>query len=120
MSTAKMVGRSRNPDSDDHAASRCGPASLTTSAKGPYSAGDFAVGIFRCGTTILAGKGASCLGGKALLAEKCARCHSIDAPGDSPLKAAPPMRDIYARFAPTELKVELMEGMVSLIGKCRR
>jgi hypothetical protein len=33
--------------------------------------------------------------------------------GESPLKQAPPMRDVYARFAPRELRAELREGMVS-------
>ena len=56
---------------------------------------------------------AKLLRGKSLLAEKCARCHSIEAHGDSPLRTAPPMRNIYARFAPAELKAELKEGMVS-------
>lgn len=51
--------------------------------------------------------------GKALLQENCGRCHAIGAAGTSPLKAAPPMRGIYARFAPRELQAELREGMVS-------
>ena len=51
--------------------------------------------------------------GKAILQEKCARCHAIGAVGESPLKLAPPMRDIYARYAPRELQAELMEGLVS-------
>ena len=51
--------------------------------------------------------------GKALLEEKCSRCHAIGAVGESPLKEAPPMRTIYARFAPRELQAELREGMVS-------
>lgn len=51
--------------------------------------------------------------GKALLQENCSRCHAIEAKGDSPLKGAPPMRTIYARFAPKELQAELREGMVS-------
>ncbi len=51
--------------------------------------------------------------GKALLQENCGRCHAIDAVGSSPLKAATPMRDIYAKFAPRELQAELREGMVS-------
>jgi mono/diheme cytochrome c family protein len=51
--------------------------------------------------------------GKAILQDKCGRCHAIEAAGDSPLKQAPPMRDIYARFAPRELQAELREGMVS-------
>jgi mono/diheme cytochrome c family protein len=51
--------------------------------------------------------------GKALLQENCGRCHAVGAVGRSPLKAAPPMRTIYARFAPRELQAELREGMVS-------
>lgn len=51
--------------------------------------------------------------GRALLTEKCARCHAIDARDESPLKSAPPMRDVYERFAPEELKAELAEGIVS-------
>jgi mono/diheme cytochrome c family protein len=51
--------------------------------------------------------------GKALLQEKCGRCHATGAVGASPLKQAPPMRSIYARFAPRELQAELREGMVS-------
>ena len=51
--------------------------------------------------------------GKAILQEKCGRCHALEAVGDSPLKIAPPMRDIYTRFAPQELRAEIMHGMVS-------
>lgn len=51
--------------------------------------------------------------GKVILQEKCGRCHAIGAFGESPLKKAPPMRDIYARFAPRELQAELSEGVVS-------
>jgi cytochrome c len=51
--------------------------------------------------------------GKALLQENCGRCHAVGAVGRSPLKEAPPMRTIYARFAPRELQAELQEGMVS-------
>lgn len=51
--------------------------------------------------------------GKALLQENCGRCHAIGAVGSSPLKEAPPMRTVYARFDPRELQAELTEGMVS-------
>jgi mono/diheme cytochrome c family protein len=51
--------------------------------------------------------------GRAVLQDNCARCHAIDSSGDSPMKTAPPMREIYARFAPRELQAELSEGMVS-------
>ena len=37
----------------------------------------------------------------------------MEAVGDSQLKSAPPMRDVYARYAPRELRAELSEGMVS-------
>jgi mono/diheme cytochrome c family protein len=33
--------------------------------------------------------------GKAILQDKCGRCHAIEVVGESPLKTAPPMRDIY-------------------------
>jgi cytochrome c5 len=51
--------------------------------------------------------------GKTILQEKCGRCHAIGPVGESPLKQAPPFRDIYARFDPRELQAELSEGMVS-------
>jgi mono/diheme cytochrome c family protein len=51
--------------------------------------------------------------GKVILQQNCSRCHAIEAVGESPLKQAPPMRDVYARFAPRELQAELREGMVS-------
>lgn len=51
--------------------------------------------------------------GKAILQDKCARCHSIELTGNSPLAQAPPMRTIYTRFAEKELRAELSEGMVS-------
>ena len=51
--------------------------------------------------------------GKAILQDKCGRCHAIEAVGESPLETAPPMRDIYGRFNPRELQAELSEGKVS-------
>jgi cytochrome c553 len=51
--------------------------------------------------------------GKIILQEKCGRCHAIEPVGESPLKKAPPMRDIYDRYNPRELRAELIEGKVS-------
>lgn len=51
--------------------------------------------------------------GRAILKEKCGRCHSVQPGSVSPLKNAPPMSDVYAQFAPRELQQELLEGMVS-------
>jgi cytochrome c len=51
--------------------------------------------------------------GKVILDKHCGRCHATEAQGTSPLSAAPPMRDIYARYATRELQEELSEGVVS-------
>ena len=51
--------------------------------------------------------------GKATLEKNCGRCHAIEAVGDSPLRIAPPMRDIYLKFPVRELEEELKEGKVS-------
>ena len=51
--------------------------------------------------------------GKAILQQHCARCHAIESAGASPLKSAPPMLDIYGRYATRELQQELSEGLVS-------
>lgn len=72
-------------------------------------------GLLLCLPTHVEAAGLSKLAkqGKMILQEKCGRCHAIEAVGESPLKEAPPMRDIYARFNPRELQAELSEGMVS-------
>ena len=51
--------------------------------------------------------------GKLILEQNCGRCHAIEAVGNSPLKNAPPMRDIYTRFHPRELQERLTEGLGS-------
>ena len=80
-----------------------------------YRARSLIVGLLLCSSATANAADSSQLRsrGKAILQEKCGRCHAIEAAGESPLKQAPPMRDIYARFAPRELQAELTEGMVS-------
>ncbi len=51
--------------------------------------------------------------GKLILQQNCGRCHAIETIGDSPLKNAPPMRDIYSRSHPRELQERLTEGLGS-------
>src|SRR5262245_66496656 len=51
--------------------------------------------------------------GKAIVQEKCARCHAVEASGSSPLAQAPPLRSIYARFAPRDLQVRFSERLAS-------
>ena len=51
--------------------------------------------------------------GKALLAEKCSRCHQIGTTGASPLAQAPPFRTIMQRYGPQSLEEALAEGLSS-------
>ena len=51
--------------------------------------------------------------GKALLEKNCARCHSIAATGDSPLKGAPPLREVYLGKPIEMLEQGLEEGLGS-------
>ena len=69
--------------------------------------------LFAAAPLDAAGRAKLAARGRALLQDSCARCHAIDTHGESPMQAAPPMREIYARFAPRELQAELSEGMVS-------
>jgi len=80
-----------------------------------HQARSLIAGLLLCGAATSDAANTSQLGirGKLLLQENCGRCHAIEAVGESPLKQATPMRDVYARFAPRELQAELREGMVS-------
>jgi mono/diheme cytochrome c family protein len=51
--------------------------------------------------------------GKALLQKNCARCHSIEATGASPLKGAPPLREVYLKYPIEMLQYDLAEGFGS-------
>jgi mono/diheme cytochrome c family protein len=51
--------------------------------------------------------------GKAILQDKCGRCHAVEATGRSPLAQAPPFRNIYARHSPRDLQERFSEGLAS-------
>jgi cytochrome c len=51
--------------------------------------------------------------GKALLQKNCSRCHSIEATGASPLKGAPPLREVYLKYPIEMLEFDLGEGFGS-------
>ena len=80
-----------------------------------HQARSLIVGLLLClsATSNAADSGQLKVRGKVILQENFGRCHAVGAVGESPLKQAPPMRDVYARFAPRELQAELREGMVS-------
>lgn len=43
--------------------------------------------------------------------EHCARCHAIQKAGESPLKIAPPFRDLHLRYPVEDLAESLGEGI---------
>lgn len=51
--------------------------------------------------------------GKAILEEKCMRCHAIGPSGESPHAKAPPFRTIVKRYPVEDLAEALAEGIVS-------
>jgi mono/diheme cytochrome c family protein len=51
--------------------------------------------------------------GKTLLQAHCSRCHSIEAPGTSPLEQAPPLREVYLKYPIDQLEEGFAEGMAS-------
>jgi cytochrome c len=53
------------------------------------------------------------LDGKAILEKNCARCHSIEATGESPLAKAPPLRQVYLKYPIEQLEEGFAEGMGS-------
>ena len=63
--------------------------------------------------TIAAEDAGSGIDTKAVLQKNCARCHSIEATGDSPLKGAPPLREVYLKYPIEMLQFDLAEGFGS-------
>ena len=51
--------------------------------------------------------------GLAFATANCARCHSIDKVTASPLKLAPPFRDLHNRYPVESLEEALGEGIVT-------
>src|SRR5262245_49839842 len=43
----------------------------------------------------------------------CAQCHAIDRASESPLKIAPPFRDLHLRYPVDDLRRPLSEGIVA-------
>jgi cytochrome c len=50
--------------------------------------------------------------GHVIVQENCARCHAIEATGDSPNTDAPPMRTFAAKWPLENLEEALAEGIV--------
>ncbi len=51
--------------------------------------------------------------GMVLANTQCARCHSIDKVGPSPLAIAPPFRDLHKRYQVENLEEALAEGIMT-------
>ena len=51
--------------------------------------------------------------GLTFVRTNCARCHSIDRVGNSPLPMAPPFRSLHERYPVENLQESLAEGIVT-------
>jgi len=51
--------------------------------------------------------------GRRLAQANCARCHSIDKVGRSPLSIAPPFRTLHERYPVEDLEEPLAEGIMT-------
>lgn len=51
--------------------------------------------------------------GAVLVRQKCAGCHAVERSGDSPLRAAPPFRDMGALYPVQDLQEAFAEGLVT-------
>lgn len=51
--------------------------------------------------------------GRILVAEHCSGCHAIDKDGDSPVEAAPPLRELYERYSDPALVEAFEEGILT-------
>ncbi|MCL2714858.1 MAG: cytochrome c [Alphaproteobacteria bacterium] len=49
--------------------------------------------------------------GQALAEANCGRCHAIDRTSDSPIREAPPFRNLHQRYAVETLGEALAEGI---------
>lgn len=49
--------------------------------------------------------------GLAYVRFNCARCHSVDKISDSPLRIAPPFRELHKRYPVADLAESLAEGI---------
>jgi cytochrome c len=49
--------------------------------------------------------------GKTFVLTNCSRCHAIDKVSESPLKIAPPFRDLHLKYPIESLQESLAEGI---------
>ncbi|KAA0121237.1 cytochrome c [Methylobacterium sp. P1-11] len=49
--------------------------------------------------------------GETIARTNCARCHAVGRVGDSPLRAAPPFRELHTRYPVEDLAEALTEGI---------
>ncbi len=51
--------------------------------------------------------------GQKLLQANCAQCHAVSRTGESPLRIAPPFRELHMRYPVENLTEALAEGIVT-------
>src|SRR5688500_16888032 len=70
------------------------------------------VGIVSVGAAAAQTAGDQSIAGRAYAERSCASCHAVGPAGRSPLKAAPPFRELMARYPAENLEEALAEGIV--------
>jgi cytochrome c len=73
-------------------------------------AGALALLALVCGTHVSASDGRVARG-RTLAQTNCARCHAVGRVGRSPLREAPPFRDLHTRYPVEDLAEALAEGI---------
>ena len=69
---------------------------------------------FSAGTMIATAAGHDSVArGHALVETYCSRCHATESTGDSPLSAAPKLRELYLRYDVELLSEALVEGIAT-------
>jgi mono/diheme cytochrome c family protein len=71
------------------------------------------IALALCAVTANAAEDRAITQGRRIAEATCARCHSVDKVGDSPLPIAPRFRDLHLRYPVEDLEESLAEGIMT-------
>ena len=87
--------------------------SCTTAIRALCAAGAFAAALSWSATPAAGQLSPAAQRGLTFTRVHCSQCHSLDAVSESPLKIAPPFRDLHLRFPVESLRPRLSEGIIA-------
>lgn len=88
------------------------PLLLLAASGGCAADGGVSPGPASASVPLDAGAGSPAMGA-ALARSRCSGCHAVERDGDSPMKAAPPLRSIGAMYPVSDLQEAFAEGLVT-------